>query len=215
MTLRDLIVVVDDNCDVRDSLRALLEISNYRVMDFASAEAFLDAKVPDGKCLISDIRMAGMDGLALQAELTRRKVALPIIFITGHGDVSLAVRGLRAGAVDFLEKPFDADIILSCVARAVTVGAHSGIAEASELQAQAQLALLSPREHQVFDQMVTGHSTKAIAQAIGLSPRTVEVHRGNIMRKLKVKSLADLTRIDCAAAKHAEPMILPLDGKAA
>jgi two-component system, LuxR family, response regulator FixJ len=199
MTAPALILVVDDDDAARLSLRALLENSGYRVKVYAGGQACLDDADSGAACLITDIRMPGMDGLALQAKISQSRPALPVILVTGHGDVSLAVRGLKAGALDFIEKPFAAGAMLSCVARALTIGPAGGRANAAKKLAQDQLTLLTPRQRQVFDCLVAGYANKQAAQQLGLSPRTIEIHRAAIMKKLKVKSLPDLTRLSCAA----------------
>jgi two-component system response regulator FixJ len=198
MTARALIFVVDDDDAVRLSLQTLLEHSGYRVKAFAGGQACLDDADAEAQCLITDIRMPGMDGLALQAKIAQKCPALPVIFMTGHGDVSLAVRGLSAGALDFIEKPFEAGTMLSCVARALAIGLGAGKKKAEERRAVDKLALLTPRQRQVFDYLVAGYATKHVAHQLALSPRTIEIHRGVIMRKLKAKNLADLTRLSCA-----------------
>jgi two-component system response regulator FixJ len=200
---RALILVVDDNNGVRTCLRDLLEISGYRVETYVSAEDCLAGLSPDARCLITDMRMPGMDGLELQAELAIRKIHLPVIFITGRSDLATAVRGFRSGALDVLQKPFDVAYILGAVMRAVAISLNDNNAHAEETWAQQQLALLSPREQVVFDQLVAGHSSKAAAFALGISPRTIEIHRSNIRRKLKVRSLAEMTRIACAVPGRA------------
>jgi two-component system response regulator FixJ len=202
MSERPLILVVDDDAGVRNSLGDLLEISGYRVKTYVSAEDCLAGLRLDASCLITDMRMPGMDGLALQAELISRKIPLPVIIISGHGDMAMAVRGFRSGALDVLEKPFEATYILAAVARAVASGVAAGNTEAGEAWAEQQRALLSPREQMVFDQLVNGQSSKAVAFALGISPRTIEIHRSNIRRKLNVRSLAEMTRIACARAAH-------------
>jgi two-component system response regulator FixJ len=202
MADRALILVVDDNNGVRNCLRDLLEVSGYRVKTYVSAEDCLAGLSPDARCLITDMRMPGMDGLALQAELAIRKIHLPVIIITGHGNLAMALRGFRGGALDVLEKPFDVAHILGAVTRAVAISLNANTTLAGEAWAEQQLALLSPREHVVFDQLVTGHSSKAAAFALGISPRTIEIHRSNIRRKLKVRSLAEMTRIACAVSSR-------------
>jgi two-component system response regulator FixJ len=201
MTARTLILVVDDDEAARHSLQALLEFSGYRVNAYSNGQTCLDQADTGAGCLITDIRMPQMDGLALQAEIAQRFPALPVIFVTGHGDVALAVRGLRAGALDFIEKPFEASAMLSCVARALSIGSTAGRKKAEEKRALGELALLTPRQRQVFDSMVAGQSTKETARGLGLSPRTVEIHRREIMKRLKSKSLAELTRLSCAAPR--------------
>ena len=199
MTAHALILVVDDDQAARQSLQTLLENSGYRVKAYAGGQACLDDMRNGPKCLITDIRMPDMDGLAFQAEIARRHPALPVIFVTGHGDVALAVRGLKAGALDFLEKPLAAQTILNSVARALAIGRADGGKKAENKKALGQLTLLTPRQRQVFDCLVAGCANKQAAHQLGLSPRTVEVHRAEIMRKLKARNLTDLTRLSCAA----------------
>jgi two-component system response regulator FixJ len=200
MTPRAPIFVVDDDDAARLSLQALLECSGYRVKAYAGGQDCLDHVDTLARCLITDIRMPGIDGLALQEEIARNFPALPVIFVTGHGDVSLAVQGLKAGAFDLIEKPFEASAMLCCVARALTVGLAAGEEDVEGRHALDKLALLTDRQRQVFDCLVSGRATKHIAYELELSPRTVEIHRGAIMRKLKVKSLADLARLSCTAS---------------
>ena len=169
MTSRAQILVMDDDDAARLSLQALLEHSGYRIKAYAGGQGCLDHADTEARCLITDIRMPGMDGLALQAEIARIYPALPVIFVTGHGDVSLAVRGLKAGALDFIEKPFTASAMLSCVARALTIGLAAGKKDAEEKQALDKLALLTPRQRQVFDCLVSGRATKHIAHELELS----------------------------------------------
>ena len=194
-----LILVVDDDDATRQSLRVLLECSGYQVKEYASAEFCLDDTPSDGKCLITDLRLVGMDGLNLQSELTRRGVAVPVILMTGYGCVPLAVNAMKSGAVDFLEKPFEAAILLSAVERALVLGLRAERAIADRSLAADQLALLTHRERDVFNKIVFGLSNKVAAHELGISPRTVEIHRGHIMKKMNARSVADLTRISCAA----------------
>src|SRR5579875_156652 len=174
------IYVVDDDEAVRDSLSVLLAAQGYRVNGFRSAPAFLAAApaLPPG-CLIADIRMPEMDGLELQQRLNERSFSFPMIVITGHGDVPLAVRAMKAGAVDFIEKPFTAEAILAAI--------------------EAGLALLSSREREVLAGLVAGLPNKAIAYDLAISPRTVEIHRAHIMQKMQAKSLSELVRLALAA----------------
>ncbi|HEV2680634.1 MAG TPA: response regulator [Rhodanobacter sp.] len=202
MMARTLVVLVDDDDAARHSLQALLEMSGYRVDAYADGQACLDHADVGAGCLITDIRMPGMDGLALHAEIARRFPALPVIFITGHGDVSLAVRGLKAGAVDFIEKPFEAEAMLSSVVRALAISLDADRKKAEETLAQNKLALLTPRQRQVFDCLVTGQATKDMAISLALSPRTIEIHRHEVMKRLKAGSVADLTRLSFALAPH-------------
>ena len=193
------VYIVDDDSAVRDSLRMLLESAGHAVRDFDAARAFLSDADMDGGCLIVDIRMPGMSGLELQEELVRRNVSLPVIVITGHGDVPLAVRAMTAGAVDFIEKPFNDQRMLDSVARALQIG-HQKRNRAGETQAaRGLLVLLTPREREVFDQLVKGRPNKIVAHELGISPRTVEIHRSNIMDKLLARNLSDLVRTALAA----------------
>jgi two-component system response regulator FixJ len=204
MTTFPRVIIVDDDDAVRDSMRVLLESSGYAVMDYGSAKAFLDHPVPSGACLVADIRMPEMDGLELQEEIVRRGIELPVIIMTGHGDVPLAVRAMKAGAIDFIEKPFDAQLLLDGVARALHIG-ESRRGKAAEIRAaQDLIALLTPRERHVLDQLVAGRSNKIAAYELGISPRTIEIHRAHIMDKMHAKSLSDLVRIAIAAGPVAK-----------
>jgi two-component system response regulator FixJ len=194
------ILIVDDDDDVRDSLRALLETEGYAVRDFNSAKHVLaDRGLKDGACLIADIRMPDMDGLELQEELRRQNIGLPVIIVTGHGDVPLAVRAMKAGALDFIEKPFDGELILESVKRAVAQIAddknHSRLMET----AQTRVAALSARERQVLEHLVAGRPNKIIAYELSISPRTVEIHRAHVMEKMQARSLSELVRLALAA----------------
>jgi two-component system response regulator FixJ len=199
MTGKALIYIVDDDHDVRDSLRILLESADYAVKDFDSAKSFLGEGPLTGVCLIADIRMPEMDGLELQEELVRRKVGLPVIVITGHGDVPLAVRAMKAGAIDFIEKPFDDEALMASIRRAIEIGQQQRTREAEAAAAEKMLGLLTPRERNVLDQLVIGRSNKVAAYELGISPRTVEIHRAHIMDKMNARSLSDLVRISLAA----------------
>ena len=200
MSTQQPILIVDDDGEVRESLGALLEAAGYVVRRFSSAKALLSDDLPSGSCLITDIRMPGMDGMELQEEIIRRGINLQIIIITGHGDVPLAVRALRAGAADFLEKPFSAENMLASVSRALDIASRIRDREAELRSAQRQLALLTPRERDVFDQLVIGKANKVAAYDLKISPRTVEVHRAHVMDKLNARNLSDLVRISMAAS---------------
>jgi two-component system response regulator FixJ len=190
---------VDDDADVRDSLRALLESEGYVVRDFESAKRLLsDAALGTAGCLVTDIRMAEMDGLTLQEELAGRKIGLPVIIITGHGDVPLAVRAMKAGAVDFIEKPFDDELILASVKRALAMSGQSRSQASLAQSAEQHIAQLTARERQVLEQLVAGRSNKVIAFELDISPRTVEIHRAHLMEKMQAKSVSDLVRMALA-----------------
>ncbi len=190
------IFVVDDDEAVRNSLAALLSSEGYEAQTFASAKAFLDCYVPSANCcLIADIRMPDMDGLELQEELNRRQVKLPIIMVTGHGDVPLAVRAMKAGAIDFLEKPYDEAVLLATVSRCAQV-AHMAVSNtATNGEFQARLETLTERERQVLQLLATGKPNKVIAYELTISPRTVEIHRARVMEKMRASSLAELVRM--------------------
>lgn len=189
-----LIVVIDDHESVRSSLRALLEANGLKVRDYPSALAYLDDN-GGGECLLVDLRMPGMTGLELQQELNRRHSPLPLIVITGHGDVPLAVAAMRAGAFDFLEKPFDDDVLLSSIGRALALGSKARQSENESKAAAALIAALTSREQEVLDHLVLGKSNKLIAHELGISPRTVETHRARLQEKLKARGLSDLVRL--------------------
>jgi two-component system response regulator FixJ len=194
------ILIVDDDADVRDSLRALLESAGFDVRDFDSAKAVLtDGGLAQGACLIADIRMPDMDGLALQEELVHRKVGLPVIIVTGHGDVPLAVRAMRAGAVDFIEKPFDDELLLQSIKQALAVGKENRGQASLAQTAAARIALLTERERQVLECLVAGKANKVIAYELDISPRTVEIHRAHVMEKMQARSLSDVVRLALAA----------------
>ncbi|MHA3902623.1 response regulator transcription factor [Castellaniella sp. WN] len=198
------IYIVDDDEAVRDSLRWLLEANGYAVRSFAGAEEFLAAYDPEQVgVLIADIRMPGMSGLELQESLIARKAPLPIVFITGHGDVPMAVSTMKKGAVDFLEKPFnEADL------RALVAGmleqARERVREAhAQRDQQAVLGRLTAREQQMLERIVAGRLNKQIAGDLNISIKTVEAHRANIMEKLEVTTVADLMKIALARAEEA------------
>ncbi len=193
------IFVVDDDADVRDSVRALLESASFKVVTYASPAQFLADPAPKDGCLISDIRMPGMTGLELQEEIVRRQMALPVILITGHGDVAMAVRAMRAGAVNFLEKPFDDELLLANVRQALELGSKNRSRSAAGKAAKELLDQLTPREKSVLDKLVMGRANKVAAYELGISPRTVEIHRAHIMDKMNASSLSDLVRTVLAA----------------
>jgi FixJ family two-component response regulator len=189
------VYVVDDDDAVRDSLHWLLEASRYRVLGYDSAEKFLAGYDPAAIAVaILDVRMPGMSGLELQEALIARKATLPIIFITGHGDVPMAVTTMKKGAVDFIEKPFDQAALKALVERMLA----EARARASELERQrmseALLGRLTPREQQVLERIVAGRLNKQIADDLGISIKTVEAHRANIMDKMNANTVADLMR---------------------
>lgn len=190
------VFIVDDDEAVRSSLKALLRSQGFTVETFASAEDFLASSAPNrAGCLIVDIRLPDMDGLALQEELVRRKTGLPVIVVTGHGDVPLAVRAMKAGAIDFLEKPYDETELLDSIQRALNEAEHAHERAAAIHQAEARLATLTERERQVLELLAAGRPNKVIAYELDTSPRTIEIHRARVMEKMQAKSLADLVRM--------------------
>lgn len=194
------IFVVDDDEAVRDSLKILLAAAGYSTELYPSARAFLEKNggMRSG-CLLADIRMPDMDGLELQEELLRRRTGLPVIVMTGHGDVPLAVRAMKAGAVDFLEKPFNRAQLLASIGKALQRSDSNSVSATEAEAAKTRIAELTGRERDVFDLLVAGHQSKAIANKLSISPRTVQVHRGRVMHKLNVQSLQDLVRLAMAA----------------
>ena len=190
------IFIVDDDEDVRLSLHTLLEAEGFAPESYESATAFLASDAPTrAGCLIADIRMPDMDGLALQEELVRRKAGLPVVVVTGHGDVPLAVRAMKAGAVDFLEKPYDKDVLLASVRRALDTAEEAHERAAIAQETEVRLGSLTERERQVLELLVAGRPNKVIAYELDISPRTVEIHRARVMEKMRAKSLADLVRM--------------------
>ena len=194
------VYIVDDDEAVRDSLAVLLETQGYAVAGFASAPAFLAAApaLPAG-VLVADIRMPGMDGLELQQRLNEQALSFPMIVVTGHGDVPLAVRAMKAGAIDFIEKPFAADTILAAIMAGLSRLSKPRPHAAPAAGATARLAALSPREREVLLGLVAGLPNKAIAYDLAISPRTVEIHRARVMQKMQAKSLSELVRLALAA----------------
>ncbi|HKX35937.1 MAG TPA: response regulator [Rhizorhapis sp.] len=193
------VFIVDDDPGVRNSLRILLEAADFNALSFASARQFLDGEDARHGCLITDVRMPDMNGVELLEEIIRRQMNLAVIIMTGHGDVPMAVRAMNAGAVDFLEKPFDAEVLLASVQRALLIGSQAHSRDAQTKAAKDLLALLTPRERNVLDKLVKGRSNKVTALKLGISPRTVESHRAKIMDKMQVSSLSDLVRVVVAA----------------
>jgi two-component system, LuxR family, response regulator TtrR len=189
------VYVVDDDDAVRDSVQWLLEASRYRVIGFESAEKFLRSHDPAAIAVaILDVRMPGMSGLELQEELLKRKSQLPIIFITGHGDVPMAVSTMKKGAVDFIEKPFDQAALKALVERMLTEARERASQTERQRLSEALLSKLTPREQQVLERIVAGRLNKQIADDLGISIKTVEAHRANIMDKMNANTVADLMR---------------------
>ncbi len=200
-----IIHVVDDDAAVRDSLRLLLESSGLTVRTYSGARLFLTEANDSLGCVLTDVRMPEMDGLELQQRLKERGLRLPVIVMTGQGDIPIAVRAMKAGAVDFLEKPFTEKDLLGAIHRALDESARREALEQKAGEAHHRLAALTPREREVLELLVGGLSTKAIANALGASPRTIEVHRARVFEKLQVHSLPELVRLAMAAGAGDSP----------
>jgi len=190
------VFVVDDDRAVRESLAMLVQSAGLAAETFESAQAFLDAYHPDRRgCLITDIRMPGMSGLELQERLTNDDLRIPVIVLTGYGNVPAAVRALKGGAVDFVEKPFNPEALLDLVQQALAKDTEIRELSAQEAELAERMALLTPREHEVMSLVVAGNANKVIAIELSISERTVELHRGRIMKKMQARSLAELMRM--------------------
>ncbi len=196
MSSSQIVHVIDDDVAVRQSMAFLLSTAGYAVRIHESAVAFLQA-LPDSEdgCVITDIRMPGMDGLELQSHLKSIKVELPVIVITGHGDIALAVQAMKAGAIDFIEKPFDDDVLLAAIRSALARNLHNVEREAQFAEIGRRLQSLSEREREVLEGLVAGKPNKIIAYDLGISARTVEVYRANVMTKMRADSLSELVRM--------------------
>ncbi len=197
-----LVHVVDDDEAVRDSLALLLESSGMSARTYDSAAAFLRA-LPNlaSGCVLTDVRMPDLDGLELQRRLMELGVQMPVIVMTGHGDVPIAVEALKAGAADFLEKPFDDAQLLAAVSSALAAGQRAQDEQAALAGIARRLTSLTPREREVLDRLVAGQPNKTIAHDLGSSPRTVEVHRARVMEKMGVRNLPELVRMTIAAER--------------
>jgi two-component system response regulator FixJ len=197
MTAGGLVHLIDDDEDVRRALSFLLGTAGLAVKVYESASIFLE-KCDDFQsgCIVSDVRMPGIDGLELLRQLRNRRARMPVVIMTGHADVPLAVSVMKAGAVDFIEKPFGDDVLLAAIGAAVDREQRTGRPGA---EVQVRLASLTAREKEVLDGLLAGHPNKTIAYDLGLSPRTVEVHRANVMMKMGATSLSELVRMALAA----------------
>lgn len=190
------IYIVDDEPAVRDSLTLMIEQDNFEVEAFDSAEAFL-ARCPVDSCgcAIIDVRMPGMDGIQLQEEMVKRGMLLPVVFLTGHGDIPMSVRAIKAGAADFLTKPVTRDKLLASVHAAIQSGERMLAKAAKQQQTRSMLAELTEREREVMALAVSGHPNKEIARHLDISHRTVEIHKAKIMHKTGAANLLELARI--------------------
>jgi two-component system response regulator FixJ len=194
--MQAVIHLIDDDEALRESVAFLLRAADFEVKDFSSAQAFL-ASLPDASlsCVVTDVRMPDMSGIELIKRLTELKVDVPVIVITGHGDVALAVEAMKLGATDFFEKPFNDDLLLASVRAAFQEQAHHTKRYAERAEIEQRLARLSAREKDVLTGLIEGRANKRIAFDLGISPRTVEIYRANLMTKMQADSLSDLVRM--------------------
>ena len=190
------VFIVDDDASVRKSLMRLLEAAGYTVEAFASAREFLDAaRAPGPSCLVLDVRMPGITGLDLQKTLAQAVHRIPIVFVTGHGDIPTSVQAMKAGAIDFLTKPYAAKDLLDAIRRALDKDTRDLGREARTRSIHARVETLTPRERQVFALVVTGMLNKQIAAQLGVVEKTVKVHRARVMDKMRAGSVAELVRL--------------------
>lgn len=200
MAEKHTIYLVDDHESVRRSVGFMLRTSGFEVESYVSGDAFLkEVKSLDAGCVLLDVRMPGRDGLKVQAELADRGIDFPVVVMTGHGDIEIAVRAMKAGAVDFIEKPFEKKVLLEAIEEGCARLDRNRRTSARAEAARIRLAGLTPREREVLEGLVEGLPNKTIAYDLGISPRTVEIHRANVMRKLAVGSLSEALRIAFAA----------------
>jgi FixJ family two-component response regulator len=191
-----IVFVVDDDPSVRRSLKRLIRSAGFTVESFVSAQEFLERPRPDiPGCLVLDIQMPGLSGLDLQDELAAAKLNLPVIFLTGYGTVPASVRALKAGAVDFLEKPVDDGVLLDAIHQAIERNRRARMEQAEITEIQRRVDSLSPREREVCALLVTGMLNKQIASELGTAEKTIKVHRGRLMKKMQAGSMAELVRL--------------------
>ncbi len=200
MTKSRTIYLVDDDEAIRKSAGFMLRTSGFTVHAYASGSEFLKtASTLETGCVLLDVRMPGLDGLQVQAALRARGIAMPVVVLTGHGDVAIAVQAMKAGAVDFIEKPFEKAALFDAIERGFCRIDDADSKAVEEADAQVRLALLTPREREILDGLAQGYPNKTIAYDLGISSRTVEVHRASLMQKLSAHSLSDVLRIAFAA----------------
>jgi FixJ family two-component response regulator len=196
MANRPTVFVVDDDQAMRNSLKWLIESVSMQVETFESADAFINSYYPGRSgCLLLDVRMPGMSGLELQEYLRANQIAIPVIIITGHGDVPMAVRAMKSGAVDFIEKPFNDELLLESIRYALALDVKQRDMQKQRAEIATRLARLTPREHEVMVMVTNGKANKEIAGNLGVSAKTVEAHRARVMEKMEANSLADLVRM--------------------
>ncbi len=201
MTIEPTVFVVDDDQAMRTSLKWLIESTGMQVRTFDSADAFLAAYYPGcAGCLLLDVRMPGMSGLELQSYMAREGYRLPVIIITGHGDVGMAVKAMKAGAADFIEKPFHDEDLLRSIRNALELDERWRVTQTTRAEIAVRLAELTPREHEIMGMVTDGKSNKEMAAVLGVSTKTVEAHRARVMEKMRAESLAELVRMALIAA---------------
>ncbi|HYL03195.1 MAG TPA: response regulator [Steroidobacteraceae bacterium] len=194
------VFVIDDDPGVRDALSLLLSLKGLRTQAFANAESFLDAYRPERTgCVLTDLRMPGMTGLELQAALRERRLEVPVVVLTAHGDVATARAALKNGAFDFIEKPVDDAMLLDVLKHALRVDRERRAATTARSAADRRMERLTEREREILALIAAGHQNRDVAARLGISPRTVEVHKARIMEKLECRSLAELIRMNIAA----------------
>lgn len=207
------VFVVDDDPAVRDSLGLLLGLRGLRTQMFASAESFLEAYDPAASgCALIDVRMPGMDGLALFDTILNRRWSLPCIVMSAHGDVAMTRRALKAGAIDFLEKPFDDEVLVDVIRSAISLDERRRRESTEHREIHDRLQRLTAREREVMKLLVDGHSNRQVAEDLGISPRTVEVYKARLLEKLQVRTITDLVRIALTAqapGAESEPPAFP------
>ena len=196
MNTKPTVFVVDDDQAIRSSLKWLIESVAMQVKTFDSANTFIENYYPGRSgCLLLDVRMPGMSGLELQEYLTEHGINIPVIIITGHGDVPMAIRAMKAGAVDFIEKPFNDELLLESIRHALALDQQQRDKQTQKAEIATRLARLTPREHEVMEMVTGGKANKEIASALGVSAKTVEAHRARVMEKMQAHSLAELVRM--------------------
>ena len=197
------VFVVDDDQAMRNSLKWLIESVGVAVESFASADEFLaHYQVGRSGCLVLDVRMPGMSGLELQEHLVKQNIHIPVVIITGHGDVPMAVRAMKAGAVDFIEKPFNDEVLLDAIRRALAYEEQQRSHYSEHSQIKERLGHLTPREREVMEMVTDGKSNKEIANTLGVSAKTIEAHRARVMEKMQAGSLAELVRMALAVSEN-------------
>ena len=200
MSKQATVFVVDDDQAMRNSLKWLIESVGLTVRTYASADDFIKDYYPGrAGCLLLDVRMPGMSGLELQEQFLEQQIKIPIIIITGHGDVPMAVRAMKAGAVDFIEKPFNDELLLESIRNALIKDVDQRTAQSARADVATRLVHLTPREHEVMEMVTSGRANKDIAKTLGVSSKTVEAHRARVMEKMQASSLAELVKMAIVA----------------